>query len=107
MGHLIGSVAAERAEAAMRLPGDELLPGATVVMNRAFTVPRAPSEVWAWLAQLCKGRAGWSLPWAVERMIPRGRRAARAIDDRWQHLQVGDVVPDYGGKRETFEVRQI
>jgi hypothetical protein len=36
--------------------------------------------------------------------VAPSRRAVRRIEDRWQHLRIGDVIPDYGGRRETFEV---
>ena len=38
---------------------------------------------------------------------PVRRRAVRKIHPEWQHLQAGDVIPDYGGKNETFQVAQI
>jgi hypothetical protein len=83
------------------------VPDADVVMDRAFTAEAAPGAVWPWLAQLGKNRAGWYFPRSVERVIPRTRRAIRRIDARWQSLHVGDVIPDYGGRNETFEVAVI
>jgi len=73
-------------------------------MDRAFTVSAAPAAVWPWLVQLGKKRAGWYLPRSVERFLPRKGRAVRDIRPAWQHLSVGDIVPDYGGKSATFEV---
>lgn len=89
------------------MPGDDLVPGASVVMDRAFTVPGEPAAVWPWIVQLGKRRAGWYLPRVVERVVPRSRRAARSIDPRWQRLAVGDVIPDYGGAHETFTVGRV
>lgn len=66
-----------------------------------------PDVVWPWLVQLCKGRAGWYLAKRVERLIPRSRRALRRIDPRRQDTRPGDVIPDYGGRRETFAVHQM
>lgn len=97
------TVRATSAERARTLPGDEIVPEPDSVMDRGFDVPAAPEQVWPWLVQLGKRRAGWYLPRTVERLVPRGRRAARAIDPRWQRLAVGDVIPDYGGRDETFE----
>ena len=88
-------------------PGDELVPDADVVMDRAFTVAGKPAEIWPWLVQLGKQRAGWYLPRSVERLIPAKRRAVRTIDPRWQELTVGDVIPDYGGRDETFTVAEL
>jgi hypothetical protein len=86
------------------LPGDDIVPDADVVMDRAFTLAAYPSEVWPWFVQLGKRRAGWYLPRSVERLMPSGRRALRRIDDALQHLAVGDVIPDWGGTDATFEV---
>ncbi len=94
-------------EVARPLPGDDVLPHADVVMDRAFTVRAPTEEVWPWLVQLGKRRAGWYFPRSVERLIPPGRRGLRRIDPRWQGLAVGDVIPDYGGKDETFTVAAI
>jgi hypothetical protein len=87
--------------------GDDLITAADVVMHRGFTVDAPRDEVWPWLLQLGKQRAGWYFPRSVERLIPRSRRATRHLDQRWQRLEVGDVIPDYGGKNETFEVAVI
>ncbi|MDE9365331.1 hypothetical protein PZ938_06900 [Luteipulveratus sp. YIM 133132] len=97
----VGATPQEREEARA---GDEIVAAPDVVMDRAFTVPGAPTAVWPWLVQLGKRRAGWYLPTGVELLIPRGRRAARVLDPRWQSLEVGDVIPDYGGRDETLTV---
>ena len=104
---MFGSVAVTDAERRAPRAGDGILPRADVVMDRAFTVLGRPEDVWPWLVQLGKRRAGWYLPSSVERLIPASRRAARAIDGRWRHLAVGDVIPDYGGRDETFQVAEI
>jgi hypothetical protein len=76
-------------------------------MDRAFTAPAPPAVVWPWLVQLGKKRAGWYLPRAVERFLPRSRRAAWSVDPAWLQLEEGDVIPDYGGRDATFQVAQI
>ncbi len=100
-------IAATAAEMTTPRCGDQLIAAADVVMDRAFTLPAPPSQVWPWLAQLGKKRAGWYLPAGLERFLPASRRAAWEIQDRWQHLQVGDTVPDYGGKNETFQIAHL
>jgi hypothetical protein len=97
-------VSATSEEVARPLPGDDLVPHAVVVMDRAFTLAAAPAEVWPWLVQLGKGRAGWYLPRTVERCLPPSRRAVRRLEPRWQDLAVGEVIPDWGGREETFTV---
>ena len=100
-------VVATPEEVATPRPGDHLVDPADVVMDRAFTLDEPPGVVWPWLVQLGKRRAGWYLPRSVERVVPRRRRAARVLDQRWLGLAVGDVIPDYGGKDETFEVAEL
>lgn len=89
------------------LPGDELVPRATVVLDRAFDLPEPPETVWPWFVQLGKRRAGWYFPRSVERFFPPSRRGLRVIEDRFQGLTVGDVIPDWGGRDETFTVARV
>ena len=88
-------------------PGDHIVGDGGVTMNRAFTVSATPEQVWPWLLQLGKGRAGWYFPRMVESVIPPSRRGIRHIDPQWQNLRVGDIIPDYGGARGYFEVADI
>jgi hypothetical protein len=104
MARPFSTVRATGQEVTRACPGDELVPAADVVMDRAFTVDAAPEQVWPWLQQLGKRRAGWYFPHSVERVIPPSRRAIRVLDPRWGRLRVGDVIPDYGGAHETFDV---
>ncbi|MET1036782.1 MAG: hypothetical protein ABW075_00825 [Aeromicrobium sp.] len=101
------SVRPTPAETAALLPGDEIVLDARVVMDRAFTVPRPPDEVWPWFVQLGKDRAGWYLPRSVERVVPAHRRALRHLDPALLDLAPGDVIPDWGGKDATFEVEVV
>lgn len=100
-------VQATHAERAASLPGDDLDAPADVVMDRAFDVPAPPDQVWPWIVQLGKARAGWYLPAGVERLVPRGRRGLRHVDPRFQSLEIGDVVPDWGGRDASFTVAAI
>jgi hypothetical protein len=104
---MFGSVAADEGERRAARAGDGIIARPDVVMDRAFTVAATPAAVWPWLVQLGKKRAGWYLPAAAERFLPPGRRAARDIRPAWQRLAAGDVIPDYGGRDETFEVAAI
>lgn len=94
------------AERSATLPGDELV-RADVVMDRGFDLPAPPVEVWPWLVQLGKRRAGWYLPASVERFVPPSRRALRSIEPRWLVHEVGDVIPDWGGADATFTLAAI
>ena len=104
---MFASTSATSPERATARPGDDLVAPADVTMDRAFTLDAPPVTVWPWLVQLGKARAGWYLPRSLERLLPPGRRAARSILPQWQGLAVGDVVPDYGGKNETFRVEDL
>ena len=99
----MGAVTPTAAEVAGTLPGDELVPDANVVMDRAFDLDAPLEQVWPWFVQLGKQRAGWYFPRSVERFVPRSRRGLRRLDPRFD-LTVGDVIPDWGGREETFEV---
>jgi len=101
------TVTARPDEVAAARPGDDIVPGADVVMDRAFTVDASRESLWPWVIQLGEQRAGWYLPQSLERFVPRSRRAARRLDPAWQGLVVGAVIPDYGGRHETFEVAVI
>ena len=96
-----------RAERAARLPLDDVVSPADVVMDRAFTLDAPPDVVWPWVLQLGKRRAGWYLPRRPERVIPPRRRGLRAIDPALQRLSVGEVVPDWGGADATFTVLEV
>ena len=90
------------AEVGAALPGDERL-DAAVVRDRGFDLPATPTEVWPWLEQLGRGRAGWYLPRSAERLLPPGRRALRHLDPTlW--LDVGQVVPGRTGGDATLTV---
>ena len=92
------------AECAAPMPGDDVVAPADVVMDRAFTLDAPPEAVWPWVVQLGKRRAGWYLPALVERVVPPSRRGLRRLDERHRALDVGDVVPDWGGADATFTV---
>jgi len=107
MGVVLNFVAATTAESERPLPGDDLVPDPDITMDRAFDLAGSPEQVWPWLVQLGKQRAGWYLPRSIERFLPKSRRATRKIEARWQGLKAGDVIPDYGGKHETFETVDV
>ena len=89
------------------LPGDDVLPHADPVMDRHLKFSAPPEEVWPWLEQLGKHRAGWYLPRSVEALLPRRRRASRHIEPRWLDLAPGLTVPDWGPGHPVFEVLEI
>lgn len=95
---------ATAAEVAGRLPGDDLVPDANVVMDRATTLPGTAHELWPWLVQLGKHRGGWYMPRVVEMFLPLGGRAARELRPAYAELDVGTRIPDWGPGDPEFEV---
>jgi hypothetical protein len=90
------------------MPGDDIVPDAAVVMDRERVLPAPATDVWPWILQLGKDRAGWYMPrWVDWVFIPRHRRSLRRIDDRWQTLAPGQHIPDWGPGDPTFEVVSI
>ncbi|WP_201780345.1 hypothetical protein [Mycolicibacterium chlorophenolicum] len=101
---MVFAVSPRRAELNQPMPGDDLVAIPDVVMDRAFTLDAPPSRVWPWFAQLGRHRAGWYMPRWIEAIIPPRKRALRHIDPSLQHLAIGDVIPDWGGRNATFEI---
>jgi hypothetical protein len=92
------------AEIEASVAGDDIVRDVDVVMDRAFTLPQEPAQVWPWFEQLGKNRSGWYLPRWVETLIPKKSRALRSIEPTLQDLTVGKIIDDWGGRDATFEV---
>ena len=84
-----------RAQIQETLPGDEIIPHPWIVIDRAATLPASASSSWPWVQQLGKDRAGWYAPRWLENFLKK--HSAATIQPEFQHLKVGDVVPDWGG----------
>lgn len=84
------------------LPGDDVVPDATLDETRAITIDAPPSTIWPWLLQMGYARAGW---YSYDRIDMRGT-SADAIEPAWQGLEVGDVVrthPEGGFRVSVIE----
>ena len=88
-------------------PGDEILPDVPMVYDRRAVIETDVENVWPRLVQLGKSRAGWYLPWKVERWLPQQVRAVRTILPEHQDLTVGERVPDYGGRNDYLQVASL
>lgn len=97
---------ATRSEVDADLPGDALV-DANVVMDRATTLPATTAELWPWLVQLGKGRAGWYFSRRAEHLVPPSRRGLWHLDPSYADLAVGDRVPDWGPGDPEFEVAAL
>jgi hypothetical protein len=80
-------------ERAMRLVGDELVPGARYVMNHAITIDAPVDAVWPWLAQVGQDRAGFYSYDGLERAAGAAVHNADRIHPEWQQRAVGELVP--------------
>jgi hypothetical protein len=87
--------------------GDDLLPAANMVFDRRAVLDGTPEQIWPWLAQLGKRRAGWYLPARIERLLPARRRALRTLRPELAQLAIGQRIPDYGGRDEWLEVVRL
>jgi hypothetical protein len=83
------------AEAARRLPGDDVVPGRVYVATRAITINAPPGDVWPWIVQMGSGRGGW---YALDRLDNGGMPSAVEVIPHLQDLRVGDLIPMVPGK---------
>ena len=90
------------------LPGDDVLPRPMIEWTRATTFEAPAEDVWPWLVQMGYGRGGWYTSERFDRIIWRIRNvSADRILDEWQHLAVGDIVPDGPGYAAYFRVAEV
>ena len=95
---------ATAAEAAARLPGDELLEDAEGVATRAITIDAPPSAVWPWIAQMGPSPRGgaYTYDW-IENLLGLNMHSADRILPDYQHPQVGDGF-GYGANKMSFKI---
>lgn len=74
------------------LPGDELLPGATIIETHETALTAPVEAVWPWLVQMGYGRGGFYTFDLLERLAGVGIVNAKAINPAWQDLAAGDCV---------------
>src|SRR3954462_13695308 len=91
------------AEAAMRLPGDELLEDADGVATRAIWIDAPAAAVWPWLAQMGPTPRGgaYTYDW-IEDVLGLGMHSVDHVLPAYQHPQVGDTIA-LGSNRMRIE----
>jgi hypothetical protein len=94
-------------EAALRLPGDDVIGALAIVTTRAVSITAPTSCVWPWLVQLGSGRGGfYSYDWA-QNLLGLDVHSANVILPQFQNVEAGDGFPLIGGrgvmKVEAFE----
>jgi hypothetical protein len=97
---------ATAAEAASRLPGDELLEDADGVATRAIWIDAPAAAVWPWLAQMGPSPRGgaYTYDW-IENLLGLGMHSADRVLPEFQHPKVGDTV-SLGSNRMRVERAQ-
>jgi hypothetical protein len=76
-------------ELAATLPGDELMPRASITATRAISVAAAADHVWPWIAQIGQGRGGFYSYDFLENLVGCGIHSADRIVAAWQAPAVG------------------
>ena len=87
------------AEVHRPLPGDEVMPHPMIETTHAITIRAPRAAIWPWLVQMGYHRAAWytdSWYYWVDKYLFRLERppSADRILPQFQHLEVGDTVPD-------------
>jgi hypothetical protein len=95
---------ATAAEAAARLPGDELLEDADGIATRAITIDAPRSAVWPWIAQMGPSPRGgaYTYDW-IENLLGLNMHSTDRVLPEYQHPQVGEGF-GYGGNRMSFKI---
>ena len=90
-----------KGDESVSLPGDELVPDASVQITHEILLGATPDRIWPWLVQMGCGRAGW---YSHDLLDNGGKPSAREIHPEWQDLKVGDVLPATPKSNDGFEV---
>jgi hypothetical protein len=94
---------ATAAEAAARLPGDELLADADGVSTRAISINAPASAVWPWLAQMGPSPRGgaYTYDW-IENLLGLDMHSVDRVLPEFQQPEVGDTI-GFGANRMRLE----
>jgi hypothetical protein len=95
-------------EAHSALPGDDLVPNPQIQTTRAITIHAPVAAVWPWVAQLGYHRGGWYTNAGLDKLLWRiDNPSADHILQEFQHLEVGDIVPDGPEGTARFTVAAV
>jgi hypothetical protein len=94
---------ASEAEAAARLPGDELLERADGVSTRAVEIFAPAADVWPWLAQMGPSPRGgaYTYDW-IENLLGLNMHSADRVLPEFQDPKIGDTI-GFGANRMRLE----
>jgi hypothetical protein len=90
-------------EAAIRLPGDELLEEADGTSTRAISIDAPASAVWPWLAQLGPSprRGAYTYDW-IENLLGLDMHSVDHVLPEYQRPEIGDTI-GFGANRMRLE----
>jgi hypothetical protein len=87
-----------------KLPGDDIIAHSNWTIDRSAVLNGSIDEVWPWIQQLGKSRAGWYAPSWMENTLKS--YALRKIDTTYQHVKAGDYLDDWGtGVQHVVQVQ--
>jgi len=94
---------ASEAEAASRLPGDELLEDADGISTRTIEIDAPAADVWPWLAQMGPSPRGgaYTYDW-IENLLGLNMHSADRVLPEFQHPEIGEVI-GFGANRMRLE----
>jgi hypothetical protein len=74
-----------------------------LVINRSAILNAPIDQVWPWIQQLGRNRAGWYAPNWLEKLY--GHHALRTIDTAYQHVKKDDILDDWGpGSQRVVQI---
>ncbi|MGY1737532.1 hypothetical protein [Geodermatophilus sp. SYSU D00684] len=79
-------------EVRRRLPGDELVPGGRATVTTAVTIDAPVAQVWPWIVQIGRGRAGFYTYTWLENLLGADIHDLDRVAPDLQHLAVGDRI---------------
>jgi hypothetical protein len=80
------------AEVHRSLPGDDVIPGGRPTATNAVTIDAPPEDVWPWIVQIGRERAGFYTYTWIENLLGADIRNLDYIDPGLQTLHVGDRI---------------
>lgn len=83
---------ATAAEAALTLPGDELIPDPKWTYTYGVGVDAPPTDVWPWVAQIGQNRGGFYSYQTLENLVGCRISNTAQIVPEHQHVDVGDEI---------------
>lgn len=75
-----------------RLPGDDAIPGGRPTVTNAVTIDAPVAQVWPWIVQIGRGRAGFYTYTWLENVLGADIHNLDHIAPGLQHLAVGDRI---------------